>query len=161
MHKALQALLGLTMLAFAAGTQAASVDLGEVGVGDLVGGSLFFDDGTVIEDEWSFTVTLPQGRDWAFTAISVDANDLDPVFLISDFSVTSPDIAFEFDEADNAFSFTGVLSPGTYTFDVAGLTAGTLGGQYEVLVGVIPLPLPIYMLGASLFALAAVGRRRA
>lgn len=155
MRNSVQALVGLTMLAFAAGSHAASVDLEEVGAGDLVGGSLFFDSGTVIEDEWSFTLT----GDF-FTAISVDSNDLEPVFQIGDFSVTSPDLAFEFNEADNSYSFTGQLMAGTYTFNVSGLTEGTLGGQYEVLVGAVPLPLPIYMLGTSLFALLAVGRRR-
>jgi hypothetical protein len=147
----------LALAGSAISANATSVDLGVIGPGDLIGSSFTYSAGTTFDDEWTFTLDQD-----LLTSISVESNQLIPVFSITDFDVSSSDISFTFDPADTSFGFIGPLLAGTYTFDVSGTVDGLLGGQYQVIIGtVIPLPASIYLLCGSVLALFATGRRRA
>jgi hypothetical protein len=109
---------------FGLGAQASAttVDFGEISAGESQGDSLFYPaPATSIDDTWVFTLT-----ETLLTAIVID----------------SADISFSFNAEDNAYTFTGVLPAGVYDFNVTGLTSGQLGGEYEVIVGAVAVPVP-------------------
>lgn len=150
--------LAVSLCTVGAMAHAATVDLGEIGADQLVGDSLIYFSGEVIDDTWTFTL-----NESLSTAISVVPNDFAPFFEITDLTVSSPEVAFSFDGLTGAFSFAGLLPSGTYTFMVSGVATGDSGGQYQVLVGAtsIPLPLSGFLLGCALVGLIATRRRSA
>jgi len=151
-----------SVLLLAAGSSAwsATISLGSVGAGDLVGdGVVKIKSPVAFADEWTFTLT-----DNLIVSISVDANDSPPSFNISNFLVISdsPLIVFSFQAADNRYSFDGVLPADTYTFDVTGVSSGSIGGSYIGTVGatLVPIPAAAWLFGSALLGLVAVGRRK-
>ena len=149
-------LFSVLLLVIGSSAWAASIDLGTVSAGDLVGDAEIKLPGAFVDD-WTFILT-----DDLLVSISVDANDTLPVFQISDFLVTSasPLINFDYHADDNRYFFTGPLPAGTYTFDATGTSAGSFGGSYIGTVGAVPLPAAAWLFGSAMLGLAAVGRRK-
>lgn len=161
MKKKLFWTIALALMGTSLGANATTVDLGELSAGDSVGESLFYSDsGVSIDDVWTFTLTESLN-----TAITIDANDLEPFFGITGFTADSdsPDIEFTYDDADNQWTFVGTLGAGDYSIMVTGTTSGSLGGQYEVAVGGLPpSPIPLPPAFALFFgSLLLLLRRRA
>jgi hypothetical protein len=145
----------LVLFGLGAQANATSVDLGSISAGDSNGSSVFYSSpGINIDDTWSFTLTEDLQ-----TAIVIDSADLVPFFSIEDLSATDgADISFEYDASDNKYTFVGVLSAGDYSFNVTGVTAGSLGGQYEVSVGglapaAVPAPAAFWLFSGALLLL--------
>lgn len=146
------------LVLFGLGTQAnaTSVDLGSISAGDSNGSSVFYSSpGINIDDTWTFTLTED-----LLTAIVIDSADLVPFFSIEDLSATdaSGSISFTYDASDNSYTFSGVLPAGDYSFGVTGLTAGSLGGEYEVAVGglaptTVPAPAAFWLFSGALLLL--------
>jgi hypothetical protein len=153
--------IALALMGTSLSATATTVDLGELSANESVGESLFYSDsGVDIDDLWTFTLT-----ETLVTAITIDANDLEPFFGISGFTADSgaAEIEFTYDADDNAWEFVGTLAAGDYSFGITGLTSGSLGGQYEVAVGgVPPSPIPLPPAFALFFgSLLLLLRRRA
>ena len=143
----------------ASGTAAATVvDFGTIGPGDSMGSSLFYSEsGVAIADTWTFAI-----EQTLLVAIAIDANDLVPFFEIADLLAVGDSLTFEYNAVDNQYTFVGNLAAGSYSFDISGLTTGMLGGQYEVSVGglAIPLPAGLWLLGAAMLTLCSTRRRK-
>ncbi|MEM9056240.1 MAG: hypothetical protein AAGD86_02110 [Pseudomonadota bacterium] len=160
MTKTVTALVATGLLGIASTAGAATVDLGSIASGDFVGGSLLSGSGNTIADQWTFTLDED-----ALTAISLDSNDAEPFFEITDFvaSSSSSAIVFTYDASDNAYAFDGLLSAGTYTIDVSGFVSGDIAGQYDVLVGAsvapIPVPAAVWLFGSALLGLMTTRRQ--
>jgi hypothetical protein len=146
----------LVLFGLAAQANATSVDLGSISAGDSTGSSVFYSSpGINIDDTWNFTLTEDLQ-----TAIVIDSADLVPFFSIENLSATdgSGSITFEYDASDNKYTFVGNLSAGDYSFNVTGLTTGSLGGQYEVSVGglapaTVPAPAAFWLFSGALLLL--------
>jgi hypothetical protein len=145
----------LVLCGLAAQASATTVDLGSISAGDSTGSSVFYSSpGININDTWNFTLTEDLQ-----TAIVIDSADLAPFFSIEGLSATDgADISFEYDASDNKYTFVGNLSAGDYSFNVTGLTTGSLGGQYEVSVGgltqtTVPVPAAFWLFSGALLLL--------
>jgi hypothetical protein len=152
----------LVLFGLGAQASATTVDLGSLSANESNGGSLFYSSpGVSIDDSWTFTLT-----EALLTAITIDANDLIPFFQIDNLTAGSPDplITFDYDSHDNQYSFTGVLPAGDYSVSVGGMVAGSLGGQYDVLVGgLAPVPVPgaLWLFSGALLLLRRAAKKEA
>jgi hypothetical protein len=141
----------VVLFGLGARASATTVDLGEISAGESNGGAHFVSTpATSIDDTWSFTLT-----ETLLTAIVIDSADLAPFFGIDGLTAVGSDasISFAYDVDDNAYTFTGVLAAGTYDFNVTGTTSGSLGGQYEVIVGgvsAVPVPAAFWLFSGAL-----------
>ena len=153
----------LAIFAASATASATTVDFGTIAPGDSVSSSFYYaGTGVAVDDTWMFTLTSGA----TLAAVVVNAADLDPSFVLSDFVVSdaSGNLLFDYDDSDNSYGFTGVLGPGTYQFNVTGVTSGLLGGGYDVIVGgtaaTVPLPATLWLMIAALGVLPAMLRRQ-
>jgi len=156
MNKVWLSFFSVLFLAVGSSAWAASISLGNVSAGDLVGDGEVKLPGSFV-DEWTFTLT-----DYLSVSFSVDANDSPPAFNISNFLVKSDAFLFDYESADNRYSFTGDLPSGTYTFNVEGVSSGSIGGSYIGTVGAteVPIPAAAWLFGSALLGLGAVRRRK-
>ena len=121
----------------------------------------------------TFTFTIASGDVAAAAAIKLDISFGNlSVWGISNFLATSNSPALTFsatlDNANATIGYhSGLLTAGSYSFDVTGTTTGLNGGTYtagftnlSANASAVPVPGAIWLFGSALFGFASLNRRK-
>ncbi|MCU7886037.1 MAG: hypothetical protein KZQ82_17745 [Candidatus Thiodiazotropha sp. (ex Lucinoma annulata)] len=86
-----------------------------------------------------------------------------PLVDISEFIAMGPSgflLDLGSDLASAAFSLNGLSAGTTYGFTFSGEVSGAIGGEYNVMVGAVPLPAAVWLFGSAILGFVTYSARR-